>query len=132
MSNGLPIPKWLTSRVLLWQRRLNLDTWTLVLHLVEGIKEQPNAGALTSWARNYHTAHISFKRSDYDDRTPREMDLTIVHELYHLLAAREDDAVEAMVGSEGTVYKGYSKEQEHIADAFAAAIVKAYARKREA
>jgi len=84
----------------------------------------------TAWSRGYQQAVISFDLTFYNAATPREMDLLITHELYHLMAAREDDRMEDLIGGESHVYKGYSKEQELIADTFSHAMVKAYARKK--
>jgi hypothetical protein len=86
--------------------------------------------ANTSWARGYHDARMEFSVEYYNSASPALVDRQLVHELYHLIAAREDDAIEKMVGTTGTVYKAYTDEQELIAEAFAHLMIRVYQRKR--
>lgn len=128
----ISVPVWLKRRVALWQRRLNLNEWHIRIIMLANNKSDSKGGAQiawTTWARGYTDAKIEFSAENYNSVSPALVDRMIVHELYHLVASREDDALEDMVGT-GVVYKAYVKEQERIAEAFAYMMVKAYQRKR--
>lgn len=118
---------------MVWQRRLNLDMWRIKIVMIPKGKDDKKGGeqiATTHWARGYADATMEFSAAHYDKSAPALVDRMIVHELYHLVASREDDTMEKMVGTTGTVYRAYTDEQELIAEAFAHMMVKAYQRKR--
>ena len=122
-----PSLRWLRNRINIWQRRTFLEFWQLDIQFRD--KLESNAAAITTWSHGYSSGTIHFSVDAYNAMDEDEVDLLIVHELYHLFTAREDDALADMVGRDGEVYKSCSKPAELSADHFAKVLVKAYSRK---
>lgn len=130
-SATLSVPKWLQNRVQLWLKRSGLaEHWQVTILFKQKVYDRGECAAVTQITPGYNTAVIVFSKSEYDDASEYEVDLLICHELFHLVAARICEELEAKVGL-AAVYKAVDKEIERAADVFAIMLVKAYRRKKE-
>lgn len=128
----LPVPKWLRNRINVWTRRLGLDvSWQIDIEFKQRVVAgRERCDAVTYPRPGYMTAKIIFDGERYEEMTEAQVDLLIVHELYHLIVARLDDRMHENIG-EGLVYKVWIKENELIAEAFAMIMTRAYKRKKD-
>lgn len=121
-SQLLPVPRWLLRRMLLWQKRCELEHWQITIQFTLSLPAE--IVAQTGWSRGYHSATMEFSKAWYEKLNEREMDWFIAHELYHLMAAQQTDSVET-----GRVQKRLAEENERLAERFASVMMRAYKRK---
>lgn len=119
----------ISERVARWQRRMNLESWSIKLEFKSNPKvaHEP-VKACTAWEPNYQHGTITFA-TYAGEMDEEELDHLICHELNHLAEAREDDAISRYVGR-GEVYKAWERANEAACDYIASVIVKAYKRRR--
>jgi hypothetical protein len=81
----------LSERLWLWQKRLNLQDWDISLRLVRATELKPKTLGNVHWDLNLHSATIAvLAPADYKLPYPellQDMEFTIVHELIHLQLA---------------------------------------------
>ena len=85
-------PAALEKRLRFWQRALKLDHWTIAFEVVDECSTGPEASACVFRSNDYDTADVQV-RADVADKSGFELDITIVHELLHILFRDYDEAV---------------------------------------
>jgi hypothetical protein len=78
----------LSEKLWLWQKRLNLGVWKIQITLVRLSELKPKTLGNIHWDSDTHTAQIKvLAPEDYKLSTPdmlKDMEFTVVHELIHL------------------------------------------------
>jgi len=87
-ERGLLAEKYLRKRLALWQKRLNLQDWTITLELSHPSDLRRGSLGNVHWDADQKTALIRvLDASDYQmsfSATLKDMEFTVVHELTHL------------------------------------------------
>jgi hypothetical protein len=111
-------PRYVYTLVRLWQRRLGLQHWTVTL-FTRNFKD--NTAAEVKWTKDYKGASIHFSKKWLLNETipDKDRELTVVHELVHLIFADMDDRMEKMMGV-GEVFYAYAEAREGMCDVIAA------------
>lgn len=85
-----------------WQKRLRLQDWTVVVRIVRGRELPDGAEGQVTWVLSRREALIKVRDPiDYlpEGMVPEDMEANLVHELLHLYFApfdAEDDSLEEM------------------------------------
>ena len=87
-ENYLLAQSFLGEKLWVWQKRLNLTSWTIRLELTRSSDLRPKTLGNIHWDVDTHTAEIRvLAPEDYQLSTPdmlADMECTVVHELVHL------------------------------------------------
>ncbi len=77
------------------------QTWILKVEVAEEVEGD---GAETSWTANYRDAKIKFLYKRFSTAPDEELELYVLHELFHLVLADLEDSMVTAIGKEA-VYK---------------------------
>lgn len=127
----LPVPRLLTRRVRVWQRRLGLQNWHITIKILPYLRMHGvHCEANSDWQEDY--SHGTFRFCDHcwdgfkNDFS--KLDQMVAHELAHFIRARAYDVLTSELRSDGELYKRYERADEPATDELASILVRAYAR----
>lgn len=87
----------LRKRVAYWQKRMNLDHWTLNVEAVEVCDGVPGSLAAVRPSPYYDYARVQITHEAMAQEK-RDLDITICHELCHIMFRDLDQAVHSVCG----------------------------------